>query len=425
MPSREGTCPACRRTLDGLPAAESSAADVDQVWQDYAATSAPREPPTAQPPAARGEHEELALFVAELRRRTPLAWVTPFIVAVNVVIFVLLIIATRSASPSAEMVLAWGANFGPRTLDGQWWRLFSSLFLHFGIVHVGLNMWVLWGLGGLVERLVGNIGFLVLYLVSGLAGSLASLAWDPTIVSAGASGAVFGVCGALLGFLALHRDSIPPAAFKSLRSSMLTFVGYNLAFGVIMWGVTKAVPGGFGIDNAAHLGGLAAGFLCGLALGFRSAPGSPKRRVLRGGLLALLGGAAIVGGCFLLPPPPLDVQAEYMRFAKDQVKLLRRFDELERESQSGKLTDAQLIAAVEEEILARWKPWRLQIARLESAPHANPEYFQIVGRSMLLREQSWEALVAAIRQRDPELLQQHREKWEAADAAARELHGRR
>ena len=97
-------------------------------------------------------------------------------------------------------VLEWGANFGPKTMDGQWWRLFTSMFLHFGIIHIGFNMWVLWNVGRLVERLVGNFGFALLYVVSGLLGSVASLAWNPTTISAGASGAVFGVVGALIGF---------------------------------------------------------------------------------------------------------------------------------------------------------------------------------------------------------------------------------
>ena len=112
-------------------------------------------------------------------------------------------------APDPQDMLNWGADFGPKTLNGQWWRTVTCMFLHFGIIHLGFNMWVLWDLGQLVERLVGNVGFLVLYFASGIAGSLASLAWQPLAISAGASGAVFGVAGALLGLIAFRHDSVP------------------------------------------------------------------------------------------------------------------------------------------------------------------------------------------------------------------------
>ena len=77
-------------------------------------------------------------------------------------------------------------TYGPLTLDGQWWRLLTCTFVHIGIIHIGLNMWVLWDIGQLVERLTGNVGFLLLYLLSGLFGSLASVYWNPEVLSAGA-----------------------------------------------------------------------------------------------------------------------------------------------------------------------------------------------------------------------------------------------
>lgn len=84
-----------------------------------------------------------------------------------------------SLSPTTATVLAFGANFGLKTLHGEWWRLFASMFLHFNILHIGFNVWTLANLGQLMERLVGNLGFLLLYLVSGLLGSVASVARQP------------------------------------------------------------------------------------------------------------------------------------------------------------------------------------------------------------------------------------------------------
>jgi rhomboid protease GluP len=108
-------------------------------------------------------------------------------------------------------LIAWGANYGPDTItNGQWWRLLTSMFLHIGIVHLAFNMIVLLQIGPFVERLVGNVGFLIVYFVSGFAGNVTSLVWNPYTVSAGASGAIFGLYGLLLGFLLMsRRDSIP------------------------------------------------------------------------------------------------------------------------------------------------------------------------------------------------------------------------
>lgn len=182
----------------------------------------------------------MAAVVQELRK-TP-AWVTLAMVAGNVIVTA--VMAVRGVSllmPDANVMIDWGANYGPRTMAGEWWRLVSNTFLHFGVVHLALNMWVLWVVGRMVERLVGHFGFLLMYLATGVLGSLASLIWDPVVVSAGASSSVFGVVGALFGFLAARRDSMPLHALKKFRSSVVTFLVVNLLFGL-------SVPG---IDNAA------------------------------------------------------------------------------------------------------------------------------------------------------------------------------
>ena len=154
------------------------------------------------------------------------------------------------------MLLRWRSNFGPATLEGQWWRLFTATFLHFGLVHLLFNMLGLWSLGSLTERLFGWRSFLIIYLASGLCASLASLWWHPLLNSAGASGAIFGVLGALLAFMVNPRTRIAPHIAKAQRNSALIFIAYNL-----LNGATHV-----GIDNAAHVGGLLAGFMLGWAL---------------------------------------------------------------------------------------------------------------------------------------------------------------
>jgi hypothetical protein len=148
-------------------------------------------------------------------------------------------------------------------------------------------MWVLIIAGPLVERMVGNFGFLVLYLTAGLCGSLLSLLWHPLVISAGASGAVFGIYGALLGLLVRSGGSLPAKVLEALRDSGLAFVGYNLIFGFILSDT---------IDNAAHIGGLIGGFLCGVVLSQPFTIEARTRRPVRNILLIVSGIALVAGG---------------------------------------------------------------------------------------------------------------------------------
>jgi rhomboid protease GluP len=141
-------------------------------------------------------------------------------------------------------------------LRHEYWRLLASVFIHGGLVHLAINMWCLYSIGPLVERLFGNFSFGVLYLASGIGGAIASMATRPDRPSVGASGAIFGMFGALLAFLIVHRQSVPASVLKPLRSSALGFVVFNTLF-------AAAAPM---IDQAAHLGGLATGFVAGLLL---------------------------------------------------------------------------------------------------------------------------------------------------------------
>ena len=191
-------------------------------------------------------HEQLSL-------RLPKIWVTWVIVATNVLVFVAMLFHGAGFWHSSNGVqLAWGANFGPATQDGEWWRLGSAMFLHFGVVHLVLNTWSLWDVGQLVERMYGRWRFLCIYLISGLAGNLLSLVVQGnSAVSGGASGAIFGVYGAALMFLWRERASIAQHEFRWLFWGGLGFATLTITLGFI-------IPG---IDNAAHIGGFIAGVL--------------------------------------------------------------------------------------------------------------------------------------------------------------------
>lgn len=229
-------------------------------------------------------------FVQRIHLYTPRLWVTHCLLAANIAVY-LAMVANRVdfLSPTPMELVAWGGNVGILSLgQGQFWRLFTSVFLHIGIVHLGMNMLVLWNIGRFIERLVGNGMFLILYLLAGLAGSLASAISHPQVVSAGASGAIFGLYGVLLGFLLRHRQTIPPEVLASLRKTGGAFVIYNVLFSV-------AIPG---IDLSAHLGGLVAGFGLGAVTVAPLTEAGAQTRLWRGMLtgvvgLILIGGAAL------------------------------------------------------------------------------------------------------------------------------------
>ena len=178
------------------------------------------------------------------------------IVGINVLVFLLMVLSGVSPiTPTTEQLKHWGANWGPLSLGAQPWRILTSNYVHVGIIHLAFNMWCLWNLGQLAERILGRLNFVVLYTICGLAGSIVSLWFHPMVVGAGASGAIFGLAGASIAVFYLGHLPISKVAIQATMRSLLTFVGYNLLFGL--------APG---IDNSAHIGGLVAGLLMGAAL---------------------------------------------------------------------------------------------------------------------------------------------------------------
>ena len=157
----------------------------------------------------------------------------------------------KRKSPSTLSLLKWGADFGPLTLTGDWWRTVTCNFIHIGAFHLLMNMYAFMYVGLLLEELIGGRRMFVSYLLTGLCSAAFSLYMHGETISAGASGSIFGLYGIFLAFLLFHR--IAKEQRKALLTSILIFVGYNLVYGM------KA-----GIDNAAHIGGLLSGFVLGI-----------------------------------------------------------------------------------------------------------------------------------------------------------------
>src|SRR5258708_4336254 len=189
--------------------------------------------------------------------------VTAALVAINVGVFVAMVIGGGSImSFSNKDIIRWGANWGVLTLGGEYWRLLSAAFVHANIIHLALNMWWLFYLGRLSERLFGRWQTVVVYLLTGVGGNLLSLAWKPGRLSVGASGAIFGLAGAILSGVKFGDLSITAGEKRSIFLNVALFSGLSFFMG--MRGNT---------DNMCHLGGFISGLIIGLPL---AVPSSSK-----------------------------------------------------------------------------------------------------------------------------------------------------
>ena len=198
---------------------------------------------------------------------------TPVLIDINILVFILMA-ATGAGilEPSTLALLNWGADFGPLTLTGDWWRAVTCNFVHIGAFHLLMNMYAFIYIGIWLEHLIGTRRMFVSYLLTGLCSAVFSLYMHAETISTGASGSIFGLYGIFLAFLLFHR--IERSQRKALLTSILIFVGYNLIYGI------RA-----GVDNAAHIGGLLSGFL----LGFIYVFGERMKKPEAGRTISIIG----------------------------------------------------------------------------------------------------------------------------------------
>ncbi|WP_413380184.1 rhomboid family intramembrane serine protease [Alkalihalobacillus sp. 1P02AB] len=171
-------------------------------------------------------------------------FITYALLVMNVFIFIL--IELYGDSESILTLVEVGAKYSPLILDGEWWRIITSMFIHIGFLHLLMNSLALYFLGTLVERIYGSFRFVFIYFIAGVLGTLISF-WMNLSIGAGASGAIFGLFGALLYFGLNHRKLF----FQTMGANVLIVLVINLAFGFL-------IPV---VDNSAHVGGLIGGFL--------------------------------------------------------------------------------------------------------------------------------------------------------------------
>lgn len=251
-------------------------------------------PQTPQPPRPRRP-----------RRRWAAAPGTYSLVGINCAVYLLMVLSkVNPVTPNTGDLYRWGANnAGAVLLNGEWWRIVTAMFVHGGILHLALNMWCLWNLSLLAEPLMGTFGVIAVYILTGAAGNLLSTFWNflhpiheggaiVFPVGVGASGAVFGIAGALIVLLKTTRLPVPPEELKKLRRSVIYFAVINLVLGLSINVGTAHFGSGIAVDNFAHLGGCSSGLL--MAVPMVPRIGSPResflvrRRVAVGMLTGIL-----------------------------------------------------------------------------------------------------------------------------------------
>ncbi len=276
-------------------------------------------------------------FEKSLEALAPIPWVTWSLVAANVLIWCLgLGFGASLVDTPVDKLLAWGGNAASEVQRGEWWRLLTATFLHASLMHVAMNMLGLLSAGITLERIYGHRLFLLIYLGSGLLGSTASLYFSARSgISVGASGAVFGITGALLVALLQHRQRLPKAFSKQTLSSTAIFIVYAL-----LQGFSKT-----GIDNAAHVGGLIGGAL--LAWGLPERLDMPHflrtwhSRAQMAVAATLLACITLLG---LAPPATVDFQrvvtgnAAMAKGMTAFVAAMRALEQEQREVEAGRMT---------------------------------------------------------------------------------------
>jgi rhomboid protease GluP len=250
--------------------------------------------------------------------------------------------------PSSEKLMEWGANTRTLTIGkSEWWRLFTCIFAHVGIIHIALNMYALLYIGAYLEPLLGKVRYLACYIATGLMASLASIWWHDNAASAGASGAIFGLYG--IFFALLTTDVIEKSARSSLIKSIGLFIAYNLVFGLVG-------P----IDNAAHIGGLLSGMLFGYIIYV-----TMRARQLRNGWAGavFIVALSITAIAFTLPAinDPIGAYVRTMEnYSKYEAEALKFYN-----MPPGSSDNARLIA-LRDQTIPNWQKCKAELSKLDN-----------------------------------------------------------
>ncbi|MFI5379237.1 MAG: rhomboid family intramembrane serine protease [Tepidisphaerales bacterium] len=311
----------------------------------------------AQAEAAR-QQEAAKSLAAMIAGAAPV--VTMAVLILNILAYVASGVITKAwFAPTAQQLLSIGADHWATTTSGQWWRLLSSAFLHFGLIHLFANMQAMLCVGRLAEGLYGSRTLGFIYFFGAIVSGIASIWWTPQAVCVGASGAVFAVYGALAAYLVFQRGSFPAGVAQSLLANTAVFVGYNVIFGL-------TTPG---ISNAAHLGGLGAGFALGAIM---ARPTDPQRRARQAFPRAVAGVAAsvAVAGTLLWAMPKVEpgyrelteFRGDWHAFLEAQDGIVAGYGRLFNQVAQPQVESAAFVKDADA-VAGQWEKWARQLSR--------------------------------------------------------------
>jgi rhomboid protease GluP len=332
----------------------------------------------------------------------------PVLFAATVLAFVAVVASGGSImSPAPDLLQRWGATYGPLVAAGEWWRLGTAMFLHGGLIHLAFNMFVLLSIGALVERMFGHVPFLLVHLASGVAGSVASVYAHPLSVGIGASGAIFGLYGALFGYLVWKRASMPPDVLDSLRRGGVAFVLYNGVFGFVSDEV----------DMAAHIGGLVAGVIAGLALASPVASGSARARAAKSLVVASAAAAILIPAAMRLPALD-DWPAAWRTLATLETHNAEALNGGLQRVGDGSMTSADFATLIENDVLTPWRRHRGRMAEMTHLPPREARFAAATVTYMDRRISAWQLQAKAFRTEDMALMEQSSREHAAANQLA-------
>jgi membrane associated rhomboid family serine protease len=343
-------------------------------------------------------------FDEALHERARWVLATPALAVVSTVVFLCMLVAPGALS-DPETLVRWGGSFGPRTTQGEWWRLLTATFAHTSFLHFLVNVAALVQIGIIMERLFGRIAFVSVYLAAGLMTSIVNLAMHPIAVSAGGSGSVFGILGLLLIWLVAGTAfrstlAIPLKTVLTVCPAVALFILYSMAAG---------------FDGLPELAGLAVGVVSGLVLAKDVEARTPP--LMR--IAATMGAVALIAVPSAVPLRGLtDVRPELQKVAAIEQRTASIYDRAVGRFTKGEIQVKELAELIDGTILPELRTARARLGQLKGVPREHEPMVAGAREYFTLREKGWRVRADALRKINRATL---RQADEIADEALRAL----
>jgi rhomboid protease GluP len=331
-----------------------------------------------------GWWQEIAPFRTALRRRTPIAPITPVIAIINVAVFIGIAVHPQLLADPNPLV-SWGASFGPRTANGEWWRLVTTLFVHASVLDLLVNLIAFIPLGLLLERIVGPLAFTAVYLTAGVFSSLFTLSVFPVDVGAGAIGAVAGVYAFMLAVSVWGLSQQPRLFLPLIAVKMLAIAGALL--GLYAW-----------LTGAAPI--VVVGFASGLITGLTVARGVNTQRTPAVRMAATAATMACIASVTAVPLRGItDARQDIAAVVEAENRTSATFKTALAEFTEGRMTDKGLAGVIDEVVVPElhYVTARLALVDSQMVPLEQRPLIRATQEYLTLRNESWTLRANALR----------------------------